>query len=183
MNKIDWNEAPVWADAVRKTVVGDFFWCNDEQYLVVGYSRESNPISIGSKNQAGVLRHYTLDDLELVEMRPNPWKEGEERMRNIGPNGNNCEHYEEVSSSVDGTLKERGTRYGEFSDVANTTQLIKSIIGSGKNAAKMNGSQCEALDMIASKIARIVNGDPDYIDNWHDIAGYARLVEKELEQK
>ena len=36
--------------------------------------------------------------------------------------------------------------------------------------------------MIASKIARIVNGDPDYADNWHDIAGYARLVEKELEK-
>ena len=37
-----------------------------------------------------------------------------------------------------------------------------------------------AMYMIASKMARIVNGDPNYIDNWHDIAGYATLVEQEL---
>jgi len=29
-------------------------------------------------------------------------------------------------------------------------------------------------------MARIVNGDSNYIDNWHDIAGYATLVEQEL---
>ena len=34
--------------------------------------------------------------------------------------------------------------------------------------------------MITNKMARIVNGDPNYIDNWHDIAGYATLVEQEL---
>ena len=34
--------------------------------------------------------------------------------------------------------------------------------------------------MIQHKIARVLNGDPNYPDNWHDIAGYARLVEREL---
>lgn len=29
--------------------------------------------------------------------------------------------------------------------------------------------------------AYILNGDPTYLDNWHDIQGYARLVEKRLE--
>lgn len=110
------------------------------------------------------------------------WKVGERRMGNIAQNGNDG-HYEEVDSGIDDTLKERGTRYGEFSDVANITQAIKNIIADGKSSMKLNPAQLEALDMIASKIARIVNGDPDYIDNWHDIAGYARLVEKELEQK
>ena len=38
----------------------------------------------------------------------------------------------------------------------------------------------EALDMIQHKIARILNGDPNYIDSWTDIIGYARLVEKRL---
>lgn len=33
-----------------------------------------------------------------------------------------------------------------------------------------------AID-IADKIARILNGDPEYRDNWHDIAGYAKLAE------
>ena len=27
---------------------------------------------------------------------------------------------------------------------------------------------------------RILNGDPDYHDSWHDIVGYAQLVADEL---
>lgn len=34
--------------------------------------------------------------------------------------------------------------------------------------------------MQAHKQARILNGDPNYADSWHDIAGYATLVEQEL---
>ena len=102
-------------------------------------------------------------------------------MSNIAQNGNDG-HYEEVDNGIDGTLKERGTRYGEFSDVANTTQNIKSAMHDGVSAEALTPVQWEALSMMASKIARIVNGDPDYIDNWHDIAGYARLVEKDLEK-
>ena len=40
--------------------------------------------------------------------------------------------------------------------------------------------QVEALDMICHKIGRIINGDPDYADSWHDIAGYAQLVADRL---
>jgi hypothetical protein len=36
------------------------------------------------------------------------------------------------------------------------------------------------LDMICHKIGRIINGDPDYADSWHDIAGYAQLVANRL---
>lgn len=35
--------------------------------------------------------------------------------------------------------------------------------------------------MICNKIARAVNGDPQYFDNWRDIAGYATLAEKACE--
>lgn len=43
--------------------------------------------------------------------------------------------------------------------------------------------QREALDMIFHKIGRIVCGDPNYADSWHDIAGYAKLVENRLNGK
>ena len=36
--------------------------------------------------------------------------------------------------------------------------------------------------MISHKIARIMNGDPNYADNWIDIAGYATLVANRLEK-
>ena len=48
---------------------------------------------------------------------------------------------------------------------------------------RLNTAQEEALEMIAHKIARIINGDPDYKDNWHDIAGYATLVERSLKNE
>lgn len=38
----------------------------------------------------------------------------------------------------------------------------------------------EALEMIAHKIGRILNGDPGYADSWVDIAGYAQLVADRL---
>lgn len=47
----------------------------------------------------------------------------------------------------------------------------------------MDPDQKEALSMIFSKIARILNGDPDHIDSWHDIAGYATLVEDRLRKE
>ena len=38
----------------------------------------------------------------------------------------------------------------------------------------------ESLEMLAHKVARILNGNPDYVDSWHDVSGYATLVEKRL---
>ena len=45
---------------------------------------------------------------------------------------------------------------------------------------KLTTYQRESLIVIAQKIARILNGNPNEPDHWHDIAGYATLVEKEL---
>ena len=41
--------------------------------------------------------------------------------------------------------------------------------------------QWEALEMIVHKIGRIVNGNPDKVDHWTDIAGYAKLIADRLE--
>ena len=40
--------------------------------------------------------------------------------------------------------------------------------------------QQEALEMMAAKVSRILIGDPDYADNWDDIAGFATLVANRL---
>ena len=82
--------------------------------------------------------------------------------------------------SINETLNERGERYGNYSDVAGTTQQLMAIVECGANYEHLNAEQKTSLFMICNKIARIVNGDPNYIDNWHDIAGYATLVEQEL---
>lgn len=88
-----------------------------------------------------------------------------------------------MTTEVDKILEERGSRYGLFVDQARISQSLKFIatnelIGNGKI---LSTSQQEALDMIFHKIARILNGDPNYADSWVDIAGYAKLVADELE--
>lgn len=92
------------------------------------------------------------------------------------------EPVEEVTTenTIDDILEERGSRYGKFKDHARITQQLKAMMMQGPSFRTLSTSQWEALEMIAHKIGRIVNGDPSYIDSWDDIAGYAKLVADEL---
>jgi len=81
---------------------------------------------------------------------------------------------------LENTLKERKGNYGSFDSNANTCQSIKELMRRHDSWSNMKPYQMESLDMIAHKLARILNGDPNYIDSWHDIAGYATLVENIL---
>ena len=83
-------------------------------------------------------------------------------------------------SEINNTLNERGERYGKFKDVASTTYALQEILRAASSHEHMSDDQVIALDMICNKMARIVNGDPSYIENWHNISGYATLVEQEL---
>lgn len=86
--------------------------------------------------------------------------------------------------STDKILAERGARYGRFTDHARITQALKACMKTHSTPGKienMQPDQQEALDMIAHKLGRILNGDPDYADSWADIAGYAKLVSDRLE--
>ncbi len=88
------------------------------------------------------------------------------------------------TEALDVVLKDRGTKYGEFRNHAIIAQDIKDIMRScGMDRGRMQAFQVEALEMIAHKIGRILNGDPNYADSWIDIAGYAKLVADRLEQK
>lgn len=85
-----------------------------------------------------------------------------------------------MGSNVSDTLSERGKRYGNFSGHADITQRLKFVMRDTPGWRRLSDSQCESLEMIAHKIGRVLNGDPNYADSWHDIAGYAKLVEDEL---
>ena len=84
--------------------------------------------------------------------------------------------------SVDQTLAERGSRYGRFADQALIEQSLINIMRSTPGWQRLASDQKSALEMVAVKTARILNGDPDYIDNWHDMAGYATLIVRRLSE-
>lgn len=86
-----------------------------------------------------------------------------------------------MTTDITDTLTERGSRYGKFKDHAYITQKLKAVMFAYKPRSDMSDDQVEALEMIAHKIGRILNGDPNYADSWVDIAGYAKLVADRLE--
>lgn len=81
---------------------------------------------------------------------------------------------------IDATLTERGNRYGSFTEHARITQAIKAAMADSPNWQALAPDQRESLEMIAHKAGRILNGDPDYHDSWHDIVGYTKLVADRL---
>ena len=89
------------------------------------------------------------------------------------------------AQEVDAILNTRASTYGNFLDHARITQDLKGV--AQRVAAEQNktfaADQTEAISMIFSKIARILNGDPNHLDSWIDIAGYATLVADRLQGK
>lgn len=85
-------------------------------------------------------------------------------------------------SSIVKTLAERQSTYGDFSKVAEMTQGLLFVM-SQYGYSDMPDTHKESIHMIASKLARIVNGDNNHLDSWHDIGGYSKLIENLIEGK
>lgn len=77
-------------------------------------------------------------------------------------------------------LQERGTQYGDFDRLSAIAQGIKSEMAASRNWEALSDPLTESLEMIACKIARILNGNPYKEDSWEDIAGYAQLALNEV---
>jgi len=77
------------------------------------------------------------------------------------------------------TLEERAKTHGDFNEYADIMVELVDTAGLNENK-QLTAVQQQGLYMILSKIARIVNGDANHADSWHDIAGYATLVERNI---
>ena len=82
--------------------------------------------------------------------------------------------------TIEETLAERGNRYGDFTDHAKIAQDLQNVMRDADGFHVCTPVQKQALTVIADKIARILSGDPNYADNWHDIQGYAKLAEDRI---
>jgi hypothetical protein len=89
------------------------------------------------------------------------------------------------SEGIQSVLTARGENYGDFSDNAQYAQHIKDVMRSTVSweSGEIPYYIQEALDLIASKISRMLSGNPLYVDNWIDIQGYAKLVEDRINQE
>ena len=85
--------------------------------------------------------------------------------------------------TVDDLLTERGNTYGSFADNGRIAQALKDIVRSGPRWEHLDDIEREALDMICSKISRIVSGKLHFPDNWRDVIGYATLALNEINER
>jgi len=78
--------------------------------------------------------------------------------------------------SVEATLADRGTAYGEYTDGAKIAMDLFGVVQATPSYGSMSEDKQYAMFMFCAKMARILNGQSDHADSWHDIAGYATLA-------
>ena len=72
-------------------------------------------------------------------------------------------------------LNGREATHGDYGVNAGISQGIKNVFHSVPEYGKLDASQKESAELIATKFGRIVAGDPNFPEHWRDIAGYANL--------
>ncbi len=85
-------------------------------------------------------------------------------------------------TDIKDTLAQRGSVYGDFREQGRITQNLKRAMHDSPNWHKLPGYMKEGLDMVQHKISRLLNGDPLYDDNVHDILGYIKLMQDRMAQ-
>lgn len=85
-------------------------------------------------------------------------------------------------SNTDQILRDREQTHGAYREVASYSQTFKQLMRTARNWERLDPVQAQTLELEADKIARILCGDPSYLDHWRDGAGYFELVVRDLEQ-
>jgi hypothetical protein len=80
-------------------------------------------------------------------------------------------------------IAEREKTHGQYAHTAYIAQSLKDILRAYSGWQNLDNQQKESLELITTKIARIVSGNPNEIDHWRDIAGYAVLILESLKEK
>lgn len=82
--------------------------------------------------------------------------------------------------NVNKLLAERQSTHGDFANNAFLSQSIKAVFASA-GRADLTPVMQESLDLTATKLARILAGEPTFVEHWRDIVGYIELVILDLE--
>jgi len=77
--------------------------------------------------------------------------------------------------TVEDIIAERGRTHGLFSDNGQIAQDTRELWRRAPNWHALQAEQQLVLDEIALKVARLLStgSDPNFVEHWDDIAGYA----------
>jgi hypothetical protein len=80
-------------------------------------------------------------------------------------------------------LDKRAKTHGDFYYTARTAQDLKRALKDSPGWESLSQVRREALQMVCSKLARIVCGNPNELDHYVDIQGYIELAKPKKEQQ
>lgn len=80
------------------------------------------------------------------------------------------------------TLVKRGSVYGNYMDTIEARSEIMTILNKHHEKSNDNTMSVKEFIMIGDLVMKIVraSASPKYADTFHDIAGYAKLIEEEF---
>ena len=81
-----------------------------------------------------------------------------------------------MTEDRDPLFQKREKTHGSFAVNAAISQRIKDVYHRYGKYPIENPIYCEALDMIALKLSRILSGQANFKDHWRDLSGYALLA-------
>lgn len=84
-------------------------------------------------------------------------------------------------ANVNDTLEQRKNVHGNYAVSAQMKDDILYRLQTTPNFDDMDAVGRTTLRMIVEKIGRIMYGDWSFVDHWHDIAGYATLMQNHCE--
>ncbi|RLA58556.1 MAG: hypothetical protein DRQ78_11810 [Epsilonproteobacteria bacterium] len=90
-----------------------------------------------------------------------------------------------ATKSLDETLEERGTVYGDFEGNLYLRQQMMAAINAryeAVNGKDLSNEQRHLFQDVIAKLARLA-ATPDHLDSWHDLAGYATLIEEVVQNE
>lgn len=82
--------------------------------------------------------------------------------------------------NADQVIMERRNTHGPFQSQFQFAQSLKVFLRDQPKWGELSSVQREVMEMLATKMSRLLHGDNNEADHWRDIAGYARLAEMEL---
>jgi hypothetical protein len=175
--------APVLTE--QQQMIADKLGIDPVEYLQAVEGLDMMRKQLGDKTPRRFL--LTRREIDFANKLGIPLDKFGEEWEKLNETGNSQEQeqtgIEMYEDEVDATLDARAVEYGKFIEGAEVIQMLKRVVQNALNNRDktLAHDQAEAMDMIIHKIGRIVNGNPDVVDHWLDIAGYAKLVADRLE--
>ena len=96
MGKVDWENAPDWADRVLKSLTGVLIFSDGVNFSGSDGIKYEHGEVINILPDGHEILAFKYDSCRLIELRPDEWKKGAERMEQIAQNGNGGEVYAEL---------------------------------------------------------------------------------------